>query len=371
VTAPPLQAAMYLVGAIVLAVWMHSLVWRHLFLRLDLSWERRRRVGKVFTAAGTLFPVGMLQLLLMRHIPRVIAQPLMTTVFTWLGVVILLVLAVPVFEALRFAIRPEKRNQVRLASASIGAAVVVAAMGVLMANQQPVVITTQFDVPGDFSRYRVVQLSDLHIGPTLGRSFAADLTRVVNGLRPDLIVITGDMVDGSVKELESEVAPLKALAAGDGVVFILGNHEYLSGVAPWLEHVKSYGWRVLRNARLSLPRLDVVGLDDFWESPKSPDGLVTRSPGRPLLFVAHQPQAFSDACRAGVDVALAGHTHGGQIFPLGIWERLQQGYLAGSYNCGRTHLYVSSGAGYWGPPMRIGSRNEISVIELTGNGSTD
>jgi predicted MPP superfamily phosphohydrolase len=366
-TAPPLQAALYILGAILLACGTHLLVWRHVIFRVDLPLAQRRIAGRLLFAGGILFPVGMLQLLLMRHMPRMIARPLMTTAFTWLGVIICLVWGVAAFELLRAVFRPAKRMQVFLARATVAAAIAMSALGVLLANTPPDVVITHFEVPAGFARYRIVQLSDAHIGPTLGRGFASRLADTVNALHPDLIVVTGDMVDGSVRELAPEVAPLKALVAREGVVFVPGNHEYLSGVEPWVKHVKSFGWRVLRNARVSLTDLDVVGLDDSWESSEAPEGLLARSAHRPLLLVAHQPQDFADACRAGVDLALAGHTHGGQIFPFGIWERLQQGYLKGAYSCGPTQLYVSSGAGYWGPPMRLGSRNEISVIELTGN----
>jgi predicted MPP superfamily phosphohydrolase len=365
-TAPPLQAALYILAAILLAYGIHLAIWVRLVWRLELSLTQRRIAGWLLVAGGLLFPVGMLQLLLMRHIPRLIAGPLMTTAFTWLGVVICLVWGVAAFELSRVVFRPAKRMQVFLARATLAVAMGMSALGVMLANTQPAIVTTPFDVAGKLPPYRIVQVSDLHIGPTLGRAFAARLAETVNALHPDLIVVTGDMVDGSVRELEAEVAPLKALVAREGIVFVPGNHEYLSGIQPWLEHVESFGWRVLRNARVSLTDLDVVGLEDSWESSKAPEGLLVRSAHRPLLVVAHQPQAFPDACRAGVDLALAGHTHGGQIFPFGIWERLQQGYLQGAYSCGPTQLYVSSGAGYWGPPMRLGSRNEISVLELTG-----
>jgi len=118
----------------------------------------------------------------------------------------------------------------------------------------------------------------------------------------------------------------------------------------------------LRDARLSLARLDVVGVDEFSESATKAQAEPFRS--RPTLVVSHTPRTFEASCRAGVDIALAGHTHGGQVFPFGILEWLQQGYLAGPYHCGNTQLYVSSGTGYWGPPMRLGTRSEISLIEL-------
>ena len=154
--------------------------------------------------------------------------------------------------------------------------------------------------------------------------------------------------------------PLRQLQAKDGIVFILGNHEYLSGAASWVQEVSSFGWHVLRNDRLVLPRLEIIGLDE-----SSPVNIVSASAsGKPRVLVAHEPLGFKEACRAHVDLALAGHTHGGQVFPFGLVDWLQHGYLAGPYRCGSTHLYVSSGSGFWGPPMRLGTHSEITVIEF-------
>ncbi len=370
-TAPPLQALLYIFGAILFALSTHLVIWSTLILRLDLSFRSGRRAGKGIVCAALLFPIGMLQLLLMRHVPRVVAKPLMTTIFMWLGMVVLLVLFSVLFELARLAFRPGKLMLARMAWSTLALTVVLTVVGVVTANTPPIVITTRFPVGKSAGDYRIVQLSDLHIGPSLGREFSERVTMLANSQHADLIVISGDMVDGSVKELSFEVAPLQDLRATDGVVFVPGNHEYLSGIEPWLKHVESFGWRVLRNSRISLPRVDVIGLDDAWESPKAPESLLVPNLTRPTVMVAHQPAAFVDACRAGVDVALAGHTHGGQILPLAFWDKLQQGYVAGPYRCGRTHLYVSSGTGYWGPPMRLGTRNEISVIELAGKATSD
>jgi len=270
-------------------------------------------------------------------------------------------------------LRPRVETEQRLARVTAGVAVAIGILAMLQAAERPAVRSMHFEIDG-VPRYRIVQLADLHIGPTLGRSFAEDVAQRTNAVQPDLIVVSGDMVDGSVAELASEVAPLKNLRAADGVVFVLGNHEYLSDADAWVRHARSFGWHVLRDERLELPRLDVIGFDEFSD-PEADIYAALSSRGRhrklpdlsarrPTITVGHSPQSFAAACDAGVDLALAGHTHGGQIFPFGILERLQQGYLAGNYSCGHTQLLVSPGAGYWGPPMRLGSRAEISVLEL-------
>ena len=372
-TAPPLAATLFMLGSLVAAWLIHQLLWRRLILKLALSDFQTKMARWTLWGLACLFPIGMLQLLLMRHVPRLVASPTMWAAFTWLGFVLFLLQVLLVFEFVRIFIRLRADTERKLARAS---AVIAAALGIFalwQASQRPVLHSTYFEIEG-LPDYRIVQLSDLHIGPTLGRSFAQDVVQRTNSMRPDLVVISGDMVDGSVAELTSEVAPLKDLRATDGVVFVLGNHEYLSDANAWVHHAQSFGWRVLRDERLELPRLDVIGFDEFSDpeadiyaassSAEAHHQLPDLSRRRPTITVSHSPGSFAAACAAGVDLALAGHTHGGQIFPFGLLERLQQGYLAGPYRCGRTQLYVSPGAGYWGPPMRLGSRAEISVLEL-------
>ena len=372
-TAPPLAATLFMLGSLVAAWLVHQLLWRRLILKLALSDFQTKMARWTLWGLACLFPIGMLQLLLMRHVPRLVASPAMWAAFTWLGFVLFLLQVLVVFEFVRIFIRLRADTERKLARAS---AVIAAALGIFslwQASQRPVLHSTYFEIEG-LPDYRIVQLSDLHIGPTLGRSFAQDVVQRTNSMRPDLVVISGDMVDGSVAELTSEVAPLKDLRATDGVVFVLGNHEYLSDAKAWVHHAQSFGWSVLCDERLQLPRLDVIGFDEFSDpeadiyaassSAEAHHQLPDLSRRRPTITVSHSPGSFAAACAAGVDLALAGHTHGGQIFPFGLLERLQQGYLAGPYRCGPTQLYVSPGAGYWGPPMRFGSRAEISVLEL-------
>jgi predicted MPP superfamily phosphohydrolase len=375
-TAPPLQAAGLIIGSILLTCGLHFLLWRRLIIKALPT--PPKHAGLMFAGLAALFPIGMVLLLLMRQLPRWLNSPLMTTVFTWLGLSIFLFWAVIAFEILRLVFRLSGRMQTRLARLSIAAAVAVTIYAVIQANARPRVVTTQFAATSELAGYRIVLLTDLHIGHTSGRNFANMVVQIVNPLNADLIAIGGDMVDGSVPALAPEIAPLQQLRAKDGVVFILGNHEYLSGAEPWVHHVESYGWHVLRNERLSLPRLDVIGLDEA--PPLDIRTLLLRRHGRvpasasdyaadqnrPTVLVAHEPAAFIGACDGGIDLALAGHTHGGQIFPFGIVDWMQDGYLAGPYQCGNTHLYVSSGAGFWGPPMRLGTHNEVSLIEFVG-----
>jgi predicted MPP superfamily phosphohydrolase len=220
----------------------------------------------------------------------------------------------------------------------------------------------------------IVQLTDLHVGPTIGRAFIEDIVRRTNDLRPDIIAITGDLVDGSVERLRHAVEPLRALKAPLGVYFVTGNHEYFSGADPWMDELRRLGIRVLRNERVTVGEgaaaLDIAGIDDhsagrLGGAPSDlARALAGRDPARALILLAHQPKAVLEAGRLGVDLQLSGHTHGGQIWPFTYLVKLQQPYVAGLHQHGDTQIYVSPGTGYWGPPMRLGTRAEITRLTL-------
>jgi predicted MPP superfamily phosphohydrolase len=222
----------------------------------------------------------------------------------------------------------------------------------------------------------LVQLTDLHVGPTIGRRHIADIVKRTNALQPDVVAITGDLVDGSVAELRDSVAPLADLRAKHGVFFVTGNHEYFSGAAAWVREISRLGIRVLRNERVTIGdeggSFDLAGVDDRSAARFPTEGhgedlgeaLRGRDPKRLVVLLAHQPRTVIDAARLGVDLQLSGHTHGGQIWPFGALVRLQQQFLAGLGRQGDTIIYVSRGTGYWGPPMRLFAPAEISQIVL-------
>jgi predicted MPP superfamily phosphohydrolase len=228
-------------------------------------------------------------------------------------------------------------------------------------------------LPKDHSGYSIVQLTDVHIGPTLGKEFLEGVVRTANQLAPDMVVITGDLVDGSVDELGQLVAPLADLRAKDGVFFVTGNHEYYSGADAWIAHLRSLGIRVLRNERVPVRgAFELAGVDDASASrmmlpghgedvPRAVEG---RDAGLPLVLLAHQPKTLHAACAAGVDLQISGHVHGGQMVPFNWLARLDQPVVSGLHLVGATWIYVSMGTGYWGPPMRVGSGAEVTRIEL-------
>jgi uncharacterized protein len=221
----------------------------------------------------------------------------------------------------------------------------------------------------------IVQLSDVHVGPTIGKRFLSRIVDRVNALNPDVIAITGDLVDGSVPRLAQHVAPLARLRARHGVFFVTGNHEYYSGADEWCAHLGALGVRVLRNERVSIgsgaDSYDLAGVDDFaghhfgkGHGADLAQALAGRDESREVVLLAHQPRAVVEAERAGVGLQISGHTHGGQIWPFNYLVRLQQPVTSGLQRFGRSLIYVSNGTGYWGPPMRLGSPAEITQLVL-------
>ncbi|MFI0506109.1 metallophosphoesterase [Streptomyces albogriseolus] len=217
--------------------------------------------------------------------------------------------------------------------------------------------------------YRIAVVSDIHLGPVLGRGFAQKVVDTVNSTQPDLIAVVGDLVDGSVRDLGPAAAPLAQLTARHGSFFVTGNHEYFSGAEQWVEEVRRLGLNPLENARTELPHFDLAGVNDLagedeGQGPDFARALGDRDRARACVLLAHQPVQIHEAVDHGVDLQLSGHTHGGQLWPGNLIARGANPTLAGLDRYGDTQLYVSRGAGAWGPPTRVGAPSDITVIEL-------
>ncbi|MFD9881181.1 metallophosphoesterase [Streptomyces alboflavus] len=217
--------------------------------------------------------------------------------------------------------------------------------------------------------YRIAVVSDVHLGPVLGEGFARKVVDTVNSTQPDLIAVVGDLVDGDVADLAGAARPLADLRARDGAFFVTGNHEYFSGAEQWVDHVRELGLRPLENARTELPYFDLAGVNDVQgegegEGPDFGKALGDRDRTRTSVLMAHQPVVIHDAVKHGVDLQLSGHTHGGQLWPNNFIADLANPTLAGLERYGDTQLYVTRGAGAWGPPVRVGAPSDITVVEL-------
>ena len=225
------------------------------------------------------------------------------------------------------------------------------------------------------SGMKVVQISDIHIGPTLDRRFMQRVVDQVNALQPDVVAVTGDLVDGSVWRLRDEVAPLAGLRAPLGVFYVTGNHEYYHGGAAWSAEVARLGLTVLHNAHRVVERggsrLTVAGVPDLEGGRMDPahacrpDVALAGAPeGVPRLLLAHQPRVAALARGLGVDLQLSGHTHGGQLFPFMAFVKLQQPVIQGLATIAGVRVYTHRGTGYWGPPLRLGPSPEIAELTL-------
>ncbi|GHA14657.1 membrane protein [Streptomyces tauricus] len=217
--------------------------------------------------------------------------------------------------------------------------------------------------------YRIAVVSDIHLGPVLGRGFAQKVVDTINSTQPDLIAVVGDLVDGSVKDLGPAAAPLAQLRARHGAFFVTGNHEYFSGAEEWVARVRELGLNPLENVRTELAHFDLAGVNDIagedeGQGPDFAKALGDRDRGRACVLLAHQPVQIHDAVDHGVDLQLSGHTHGGQLWPGNFIADLANPTLAGLERYGDTQLYVSRGAGAWGPPTRVGAPSDITVVEL-------
>lgn len=232
------------------------------------------------------------------------------------------------------------------------------------------------DLPEDLEGFTIVQISDLHVGPTIRRPFVEKVVQLANSLKGDMIAVTGDLVDGYVEERRHDVAPLADLQAPEGVFYVTGNHEYYWGAQPWIDEARRLGMVALINAHQVIRRgqasLVVAGVTDLRagqftpDQPSDPHRALRGAPqGATRVLMAHQPKSAFEAVKAGVHLQLSGHTHGGQFVPWSFIVWLAQPFVAGLHSLEQMQLYVSRGTGYWGPPVRIAANPEITRLTLT------
>ncbi len=256
-------------------------------------------------------------------------------------------------------------------------AALATAVGFANARRRPKVRSVQVPIaglPAALDGFTIVQISDLHVGPTIRRGFVQRVVDSANRLHADLAVITGDSVDGRVAELREHTAPLGTLRARHGVFAVTGNHEYYSGAGAWIDEFRRLGMNVLMNEHVVLDHdggaLVLAGVADFsahhFDSShrSDPARALQGAPAAPRVLLAHQPRSAPAAQQAGFDLQLSGHTHGGQFFPWNLFVPLSQPFTAGLHRLGKLWIYISRGTGYWGPPKRLGAPSEITRLVL-------
>ena len=231
------------------------------------------------------------------------------------------------------------------------------------------------NLPPALDGFTILHLSDLHLDLIHGREWLEGIVVRANAQGADLIAITGDLAEGSVAQFSGDAEPIRNLSAPHGVFFVTGNHEYFHDLDGWLAFLRDRRIRVLRNERVSIgtgsAEFDLAGVDDHdgirlaqGHGPELKKALDGRDPDRALVLLAHQPRIIQEADEEGVGLVLSGHTHGGQIWPFSYLVYLSQPYVRGLIRHGGTSLYISSGTGFWGPPMRLGTTAEMAVLTL-------
>ncbi|OZI77911.1 metallophosphoesterase [Bordetella genomosp. 12] len=274
-------------------------------------------------------------------------------------------------------------DMARLRPASAAAVPLLALAGSVwgFCNARRLARIKRIDVPIDglppqLDGLSIAQISDIHVGPTIKAPYVQAIVDAVNAQHPDLIAITGDVIDGSVAQLAPHTRPLAGLRAPGGVYLVTGNHEYYSGAAAWIDEFQRLGLTVLLNEHVVLRLRDqpvvVAGVTDFGAGAFDPgqrsdparalQGAPANAPVK--LLLAHQPRSAAAAAPLGYSLQLSGHTHGGQFFPWGFFVRLQQPFTAGLHRQDGLWVYTSRGTGYWGPPMRLAAPSEITLIRL-------
>lgn len=251
-------------------------------------------------------------------------------------------------------------------------------LGLLNARRSPRIVEVDVpfpDLPPALHGFRIAQISDIHVGPTIRKAFLQRIVHQVNALDAHLVAITGDLVDGSVKDLAQHTAVLADLRTTYGSYFVTGNHEYYAGADAWISELRRLGVSVLQNQHVIVRHQEaaflLAGVTDyngghFGESHRSdPLAALAGAADYPLkILLAHQPRSAPAAAAAGFDLQLSGHTHGGQFFPWNFFVPLQQPFTAGLHRLNGLWVYTSRGTGYWGPPKRLGAPAEITLLRL-------
>jgi predicted MPP superfamily phosphohydrolase len=380
--------ALFACTALLLTAGIHYYIWARLVRDVMLPPVAHRALTGVVILLFLSVPIAIW---LGRSTSADSFRPVLLGLWAWAGFMFLLLVLLGVTDlgrlvsdlVHRLAVEkppadPERRltlsrmlgGGVALIAGGMGVAAVRSGLSELITREVRVTLSR---LPPALDGTTIVQISDLHVGPTIRKGFVEQVVERTNALEPDVIAITGDLVDGSVDELREHIAPLGKLRAKYGVYFVTGNHEYYSGVEEWCAELTRLGIRVLRNERVSIgseeASFDLAGVDDyssgrFGRRPDLKRALGDRDPSRELVLLAHQPRHILEAEPFGVGLQLSGHTHGGQLWPWNYFVRLQQPVVSGLERIGQALVYVSNGTGYWGPPMRLGAPAEITRLVL-------
>lgn len=261
------------------------------------------------------------------------------------------------------------------------ASLVMAIIGFFTVKLGPKVVDVQatlHHLSDELSNLKFVQLSDLHVGPTVRRKYVENMVAKTLALDPDFIFLTGDFADAQASAITEHLEPLRKLRAKHGVYYVTGNHEYYWGAQALIEKMSELGFIPLINGnrvvRIGRSKVLVAGVTDpmgthTYDGHRPDVALAIKSEEDTQLkiLLAHRPDAFLEAERRGFDLQFSGHTHSGQFFPFSLFIGLAHKYYRGLHRHGRLLIYVNPGTGYWGPANRFGVRAEITRLILTNN----
>ena len=374
--------------ALALFALLHAYVARRLFVDPVLPLPVTIAGCVLLTLLVVLVPVGFLFSRRDRGWPSRVLPPLATAWLGASGVLLTVTLVTDLGRLLFGLLNGWPAAAEALAQARVQALLIAAGTALLVPfaiwTARGRLVLSRVQVPLErlapgVAGLRIVQISDLHIGDRLGEEFLRRVVDRVNALHPDVVAITGDLVDGPAHVVEQALRPLADLDAPHGVYFVTGNHEYYWGGRESVRMVEELGLTVLHNEHRVVERdggqLVIGGMPDLHggrflaDHQSRPELVFAGAPdGVPRVLLAHQPRAVTGAAPHGVDLQLSGHTHGGQIFPFHLFVRLQQPVVRGLRKLLGVWVYAHRGTGFWGPPMRLFSTPEIAEITLTSLG---
>jgi predicted MPP superfamily phosphohydrolase len=353
---------------------LHFYVWMRLLTPFSSAWQL---LGAALLAGSLWLLPGVFRVRGRRGVWAVLLPSLAVGFFSWL--LVLTLLRDVGLTMLALAAPEDHASWQRISALAVmGLTPLITVIGFFMARRVAPVVDVDIPLsglPAGLEGFTIAQISDMHVGPTIKRNFVEAIVARVNHLHADMVAITGDLVDGNVRELAHHTEPISRLESRHGTYVVTGNHEYYSGAHAWIRELQRLGTRVLMNEHVVLDhdgaRLTVAGVTDFsahhfdLAHKSDPRAAVEGAPeDAPKVLLAHQPRSASSAAEAGFDLQLSGHTHGGQFWPWNLFVRLQQPFTGGLNRLGRMWIYISRGTGYWGPPMRFGVPSEITLIRL-------
>lgn len=341
--------------------------------------------------------------LLIRILPHFLRKIVELIMFTWMGCSFIFFILCLITSPLQIYFAHTQNTHTHFSIYLFFIGIIVIVYSMFQALRKPSIVKTVISlpktIPKEIDALTAVVLSDVHVSGLIGRRKMRQLVERVNALNPDFIFLTGDLMDGSLKQLHKEIDPLKNLRAKKEIIYITGNHEYYSGPIAWKEHFQNnFNWHILSNTAKIINAngvtLNILGIEDkHWLSYEK----ISRKQDQRLnasvedlrqqrlhletsqaaencpplenclnILLAHQPKdAKNLKTHPWINLQISGHTHGGQIWPLKYLVIKDQKYNAGLYKVAHNqYIYVNQGTGFWGPPMRLGTRGEISLLSF-------